>query len=96
MWIHKTIYNEKGYYSSFPSISSDGYNLFLTFRRAGYLSCERALKGLITHHDNDSEACFTKINIDGEILEDLKFFKNDFGVNDPGISVLKNGDLFLR
>ncbi len=93
------IYREKNRYCSFPHIVNVDGKLIAVFRRASKFSVEAALNGVHTHHDPDSEICMIESYDNGDSWDIDTFkiiYKSEYGVNDPSITLLSNGDLILR
>ena len=93
------VYKEKGRYCSFPHIVKVENKLLAVFRRASNFSVQAAIRGVHTHHDPDSEICSIESYDDGLSWNKDSFkvvYKSSYGVNDPSISVLRNGELLLR
>ena len=95
------IFKSNNCYSSFPSIARiNSKHLMITFRVAGEKSVNAALNNLTTHHSLDSKIATIESFDNGLTWSDetLKFIFNekDVSVNDPAITVLKNGDIYIR
>jgi hypothetical protein len=96
---HFVIYKEPGSYISFPHVVSlPNKKLALVFRRASKFSAEAAISGKATHHDPDSsiEIIFSE---DAGLTwspQSRTIYKSEYGVNDPSLTVLKDGGLLLR
>ena len=93
------VYKEDGKYCSFPHVVKVKNKLIAVFRRASNFSVKAAIKGIHTHHDPDSEICTIESYDDGLSWDQTSFkivYKSSYGVNDPSITVLSNGDLLLR
>lgn len=97
---HSTVYSDPLYYSSFPHVVAlgDG-SVLICFRRAGEMSVAAALAGRPTHHDSNSEIVVLRASLDhqrlricGETVVKLPMA----GVNDPALTILKNGHVLLR
>lgn len=95
---HGIVYREPGAYSSFPHVvRMKSGRLALVFRRAGPMSAQAALDGLTTHHDPDSSIQITFSDDDGATwTEPRTAYRSSFGVNDPALTVLRDGTLLLR
>lgn len=84
-------------YASFPSIAAGDGKLFLVYREAGEHSVKAAMSSMPCHHDNDSRVLFSKSCNSGDTWEPpTEIFKGNYGVNDPAISILKNGRIIVR
>lgn len=98
---HFLIHKDSQAYSSFPwaVIESDG-SIRIVFRQAGQRSVAAAAANVVTHHDPDSWIAELQGRFDGEkfVVSSAakKVFQSEFGVNDPALTRLKNGDLVLR
>jgi Neuraminidase (sialidase) len=95
-----TVYKDPNFFSSFPSlcILPNG-EIIVAFRRAGSFSVQAAKRNEPTHHDTNSEIClvYSKDNGESYDMENQRVVTRlDYGVNDPGISLLSNGKLVLR
>lgn len=97
---HIEIYKNEDEYSSFPHIAylANGV-LAVTFRRASKFSADAAKSGVATHHDPDSSIQIIESHDDGltwsrETLRTV--YKSKYGVNDPALTVLKDGSLINR
>ncbi len=94
-----TVYKEEGRYCSFPHVLKLENKLIAVFRRASNFSVKAAIDGVHTHHDPDSEICSIESYDDGNTWDQESFkviYKSNYGVNDPSITLLKNGNLLLR
>ena len=96
------IYKNREKYCSFPSIVKVSQeHLIIVFRVAGLKSVEAARNQEVTHHDSDSSIALME-SFDSGRSWDSSSFKiiysppTHVGVNDPGLTILKNGDLILR
>jgi len=97
---HIEIYKSEDEYSSFPHIAclSNGI-LAVTFRKASKFSADAAKSGVATHHDPDSSIQLIESRDGGFTWprESLKtIYKSKYGVNDPALTVLKDGSLIAR
>jgi hypothetical protein len=96
-WTYKELKYNSETYTTFPCLTSDGKKLFLVYREAFQNSSIRAKQGAPTHHDNDSRILFTASHDLGVTWSEPKeIFKGKYGVNDPGITILKDGRLIVR
>ena len=99
---HTTIFKDPEKYCSFPSIVRlKSGHLLLAFRMAGERSVRAAQVGAVTHHDPESsigliESLDNGQNWPNENVRIISETEANQGVNDPGLSVLENGDLLLR
>ena len=98
---HITIFREEDRYNSFPHIAYDHEGrLLLAHRRASKFSADAAKNGLATHHDPDSEICLVHSDDNGynwDLANHKVIYKSPtYGVNDPAITVLANGDVLVR
>jgi len=97
---HVTIYREKDRYCSFPHIARlPNGNLGVAFRKASRFSADAARKGVATHHDPDSSIELIQSADQGKTwpLDTLKtVYKTAYGVNDPAMTVLKDGTILMR
>ena len=94
-----TVYREEGKYCSFPHMVKYEDRIICVFRRASHFSVMSAMEGKHTHHDPDSEICQIESYDNGESWDQESFkviYKSEFGVNDPSLTVLKNGSILLR
>ncbi len=94
------IWKEKDKYCSFPHISylSNG-KLAVVFRKASKFSADAAKSGVATHHDPDSSIEMIISNDHGltwDYNSQRTIYKSKYGVNDPSITVLKNGTILVR
>jgi hypothetical protein len=92
------VYRNPQFFSSFPSIVIlNSGEIMVAFREAGEFSVKAAKEDAPSHHDNDSKCCliFSKDggNTFGDKLIALDF---EYGINDPGLTVLKSGEILLR
>ena len=95
------IYLDENSFCSFPSVVLiDGNKVLVAFRKAGNFSLKAGSDNNPTHHDNDSCICLITSTDGGQSYnkDDIKIVTKfeEFGVSDPGISILKNGRLLLR
>jgi sialidase-1 len=93
------VYKEDGRYCSFPHIIKINNKLIAVFRRASNFSVQAALKGTHTHHDPDSEICLIESHDSGLSWDEKTFqvvYKSEYGVNDPSLTLLRDGTLLLR
>ena len=97
---HLTIYKEKDTYCSFPHIVRfPSGNLVVTFRKASKFSADAARCGLATHHDPDSSIQIIESEDEGVSwrIDSLRtVYKSHYGVNDPAMTVLKDGSIINR
>ncbi len=96
---HVTIYKEKDRYVSFPHIArlANG-NLAVAFRKASKFSADAAKNGVATHHDPDSSIELVESTDGGKTWanESRTIHKSKYGVNDPALTLLKDGSLLAR
>ena len=95
------IYLDENSFCSFPSVVLiDDNKVLVAFRKAGNFSLKAGSDNNPTHHDNDSCICLITSTDGGQSYnkDDIKIVTKfeEFGVSDPGISILKNGRLLLR
>ena len=95
---HFTIYKEPGYYCSFPHVVQTGNgSLALAFRKASQFSAKAAKAGRATHHDPDSSIEMIFSEDQGQTWGGkITAYKSEYGVNDPSLTLLKDGSLMLR
>jgi hypothetical protein len=96
---HITIYKERDAYCSFPHVARlPSGRLAVVFRRAGKFSADAALRGVATHHDPDSsiQIMFSTDGLDWPSSQRRTVFKGRYGVNDPALTVLRDGSLVTR
>ncbi len=97
---HIEVYREKDRYCSFPHLAYlPSGKLAVTFRRASKFSADAAKRGVATHHDPDSSIEMLISPDDGQTwrAEDrITVHKSKFGVNDPSLTVLKDGTILNR
>lgn len=95
-----TIYKEKDRYCSFPHIARlPNGNLAVTFRRASKFSADAARRGVATHHDPDSEILIIESPDNGQTWPAeyrRTVYKSAYGVNDPSLTVLRDGTILNR
>lgn len=96
---HVTVYKEENHYCSFPHLTylSD-HRLAVVFRKASSMSARAAREGVATHHDPDSSIEMILSDDDGKSwpASSRTVYKSHYGVNDPSLTVLRNGTLLLR
>jgi hypothetical protein len=96
---HSTVYKEEDRYCSFPHVARlpDG-RFAVVFRKASAMSARAARQGLATHHDPDSsiEIVFSSDEGRSWATPGTTVYKSSYGVNDPALTVLRNGDLLVR
>jgi hypothetical protein len=94
-----TVFSDPESYCSFPSIVPiEAGSLLVAFRRAGRDSVEAA-KGTPTHHDPDSRIVIVASDDGGEswdARDPVTVELPDYGVNDPALTRLHDGELLLR
>jgi sialidase-1 len=96
---HFIIYKEAGLYISFPHIVYlPNKQLGLVFRKASEFSHEAANAGLVTHHDPNSsiEMIFSQDHGQTWSKKSKTIYQSKYGVNDPSLTVLKDGGVLLR
>ncbi len=95
---HIVIWKENDRYCSFPHIVYlPNGNLAVTFRKASKFSAESAKLGIATHHDPDSSIEFIESNDGGKSwINERTIYKSSYGVNDPALTVLRDGSVILR
>jgi sialidase-1 len=97
---HITVYKEQDRYCSFPHIVRlPNGGLIITFRRASKFSADAALSGVATHHDPDSEIMIIQSADNGNTwpIDSLRIvYKSNYGVNDPSLTVLRDGSIINR
>jgi sialidase-1 len=98
---YQIVYKNEKVYSTFPCVVylPENDQVIVAFRQAGSFSVASAARMTPTHHDNDSRCCIIS-SYDGGMTFDQDSFQIvteiEFGVNDPGISLLTSGQLILR
>lgn len=94
------VYHDPSSYVTFPSVVCTADNkVIVAFREAGSFSVNAAKSGRPTHHDTDSRCCIIFSADGGEtfyasakkVVTDI-----DFGINDPGLTILSSGSMILR
>lgn len=94
------IWKELDRYCSFPHVAFlPNGNLAVAFRRASKFSADAAKRGVATHHDPDSSIEMVESVDNGMtwLRESLRtVYKSSYGVNDPSITVLKDGSVLIR
>ena len=97
---HTVIYKETDKYCSFPHIAKlPNDSLAVTFRRASKFSADAARAGWATHHDPDSEIMIIESRDFGQSwpVSTLRtVYKSAYGVNDPALTVLRDGSMLNR
>ena len=97
---HIEIYRERDAYCSFPHIvRAVSGTLMVTFRKASKFSADAARRGVTTHHDPDSSIQLIESTDGGYTWprESLRtVYKSTYGVNDPSLTVLRDGSLIGR
>ena len=95
---HQIVYKEINSYISFPHVVKiNDQKLAMVFRHAGNLSANAALENKVTHHDPDSRIKIVFSNDQGRSWSNpLIAYESSYGVNDPALTVLKDGTLLLR
>jgi sialidase-1 len=97
---HVVIWKETDRYCSFPHVAYlPNGNLAVTFRRASKFSADAARNGVATHHDPDSSIEMVESTDHGRTwpTESLRtVYKSKYGVNDPSLTVLKDGTILNR
>jgi sialidase-1 len=84
-------------YASFPSVAVHGGHIYIAYRQAGSKTVAAAQAGSPTHHDNDSRIMLTYSTDEGKSWnKPIAVFNSEFGVNDPGLCILRSGRLLLR
>ena len=93
-----TIYRKDKAYSSFPHIILDANgDLLVAFRSAGEFSYEAAINGVATHHDPDSRILMVRSTDQGATWSDPEvIYDGPFGVNDPALTLTRDGRLLCR
>lgn len=97
---HVIIYKEAHAYCSFPHIALlPSGNLAVTFRKASKFSADAARRGVATHHDPDSSIQMIE-STDGGYTWPVgtmrTVYKSSYGVNDPALTVLRDGSIINR
>jgi len=97
---HVIIYKEANTYCSFPHIVRlPNGNLAVTFRKASKFSADAARRGVATHHDPDSSIQIIE-SADGGHTWPAGYvrtvYKSRYGVNDPAMTVLRDGSIINR
>lgn len=97
---HQIIFKDSKCYSTFPSIERvSDQELIVVFRQAGDFSAKAAQQDKVTHHHTESWISSIR-SFDNGSSWDLnsvnELYRSKYGVNDPAISRLSNGDLVLR
>lgn len=93
-----TIYKEPGYYCSFPHVvQMENGKLVLAFRKASQFSANAAKNGRATHHDPNSSIQTIYSEDNGQTWGGVtEAYNSEYGVNDPAITLLKDGSLLMR
>ena len=97
---YSTVYKNENAFCSFPSmvIFPDG-KIMVVFREAGEMSVKAAKANNPTHHDRNSFCCSIESNDGGEtfnISTKKVVLDSEYGISDPGLSLLKDGTMLLR
>lgn len=97
---HSIIWKENDRYCSFPHIAylSNG-KLAVVFRKASKFSSDSAKSGIATHHDPDSSVEWITSDDNGltwNIESKKTIYKSKYGVNDPALTILKDGTILVR
>lgn len=97
---HSIIWKENDRYCSFPHIAylSNG-KLAVVFRKASKFSSDSAKSGIATHHDPDSSVEWITSDDNGltwDIESKKTIYKSKYGVNDPALTILKDGTILVR
>ncbi len=98
---HVEIWKETDRYCSFPHIvRMPGGTLAVAFRRASKFSADAAKAGVATHHDPESsieliESADEGMTWPAETLRTI-YRSPSYGVNDPSLTVLRDGTLACR
>lgn len=98
MMKHIVVYKEADCYCSFPHVARlPSGALAVAFRRAGKFSADAARSGVATHHDPDSAIEMVVSHDEGLAWGERRtVYKGRYGVNDPAITVLRDGALIVR
>lgn len=93
------LYRNDKLFSTFPWAVKNGNELIIAFRQAGKMSVEAAKNDMVTHHD--TESWIASITLDKELKkinekECKVIYKSEYGVNDPGITLTRDGNILLR
>jgi hypothetical protein len=94
---HLVIFRDPETYSTFPWVTRSGSKLIVAFRQAYAFSVAAAKKGAVTHHDPNS-AIMATVSLDegNSWISPVEIYRSSYGVNDPALTSLRNGDLLLR
>ena len=93
---------DSSYYTSFPYLcpTNDG-DIVVAYRQASTFSKDAALANLTTHHDPNSWICTKRLKYLPEKYSlisnpELVAYNGPFGVNDPAITLLRDGTYLMR
>lgn len=91
------IFKTPDLYCSFPSIiSTGGTNLLVAFREASQGSAQLACKDSPCHHDMKSSVVIHASSDSGKTWSFLSRISFWAGINDPALSMLKDGRILVR
>jgi len=93
------IYFDDNFYSTFPWAVINNDEIIVVFRQAGQTSVNAARTGNVTHHDRDSWISMIRSTDKGKTWPKStyhKLYQSEYGVNDPALMKLSNGDFLLR
>lgn len=98
---HATIYRVPDTYASFPNVCGDGAGgLICVFRQAGRETAAAALENRHTHQDRDSRIMLSRKPAGADAWHEaetaIESSQAGFAVNDPSLTVLRDGRWLLR
>lgn len=93
------LYRNDERFSTFPWAVKNGNDIVVAFRQAGKMSVDAAKNDLVTHHDTESWISSITVDKDFKNINQKEckiIYKSKYGVNDPGITLTKDGKILLR